>query len=314
MIASSNTYQKRKPFSLSFLINNDRLLPISSTNAMTVLFKIYVAIISLLLTSFFSACSKDSASANDIPEIEGYELVWNDEFNKNGLPDSENWGYDVGGGGWGNNERQEYMAKDLKTARVDDGSLIITAFLINGTSGKSYRSARLVTRGKHAWKYGRIEMRAKLPAGRGIWPAFWMLPEEWNYGNGSWPDNGEIDIMEYVGYDPDVIHGTVHTNKRNHLLGTQAGASMQVGGVENEFHVYALEWDAEMISIYVDGYKYFEYPNEGQGWEYWPFDKEFHIILNTAIGGNWGGAQGVDDTIFPQEFVIDYVRVYQETE
>lgn len=274
----------------------------------------YIIIINLLLSVFISGCTKDSSVANSIPEIDGYELIWNDEFNNDGLPDSENWGYDVGDHGWGNNELQEYTAEDPKTARVEDGKLIITAFLINESSSKTYRSARLVTRGKHAWKYGRIEMRAKLPGGTGVWPAFWMLPEEWTYGNGSWPDNGEIDIMEYVGYDPNVIHGTVHTDERNHMQGTQAGASVNVSGVENEFNVYTLEWDSEMISIYIDDYKYFEYPNEGRGWEYWPFDKEFHIILNTAIGGNWGGAQGVDDSIFPQEFVIDYVRVYKEEE
>lgn len=273
--------------------------------------KIYFFIFIISL-GFVSACNNESTSTSSIPDIDGYELVWNDEFNKDGLPDSENWGYDEGGHGWGNNELQVYTAEDLKTARVEDGNLIITAFLINNSSNIDYRSARLVTRGKHAWKYGRIEMKAKLPGGRGTWPAFWMLPEEWNYGNGSWPDNGEIDIMEYVGYDPNVIHGTVHTGKRNHTEGTQAGSSIQLGGVENEFHVYALEWDADMISIYVDGHKYFEYPNEGRGWEYWPFDKEFHLILNIAIGGNWGGAQGVDNSIFPQEFVVDYVRVYQE--
>jgi beta-glucanase (GH16 family) len=274
--------------------------------------KIYPLVVIFLLLNIFSGCNEDASVTNSIPEIDGYELVWNDEFNNDGLPDPQNWGYDIGGHGWGNNELQNYTAKDMKTARVEDGNLIITAYLINESNNKSYRSARLVTRGKHAWKYGRIEMRAKLPGGRGTWPAFWMLPEEWNYGNGSWPDNGEIDIMEYVGYQPNVVHGTVHTDKRNHLQGTQAGASVQVGGVENEFNVYALEWDAEMISIYVNDYKYFEYRNDGRGWEYWPFDKEFHLILNIAIGGNWGGVEGVDDTIFPQDFVIDYVRVYQE--
>lgn len=271
-----------------------------------------------LITSLFTffallttGCSDDSTSSN-IPQYEGYELVWNDEFNKNGLPDPANWSYDTGDHGWGNNELQNYTSRDQQTAKVEDGNLIITAFLIETPSRKEYRSARLVTRGKQAWKYGRIEMRAKLPGGTGTWPAFWMLPEEWNYGNGSWPANGEIDIMEYVGYNPGEVHASVHTEARNHMRGNNATATIMVDDAETGFHTYAIEWTADKISAYVDGNKYFEYVNNGEGYEYWPFDKEFHIILNTAVGGFWGGAQGVDDSIFPQEFIIDYVRVYQQ--
>jgi len=274
------------------------------------LVKLLITLISTCLL-FTIGCSDNSSSSNKA-EYEGYELVWSDEFNDDGLPNTDDWGYDTGDHGWGNNELQNYTARDKKTARIEDGNLIITAFLIETSSKKEYRSARLVTRGKQAWKFGRIDMRAKLPGGTGTWPAFWMLPEEWNYGNSSWPANGEIDIMEYVGYAPGDVHAAVHTEARNHMRGNNASADIRVHDAEEEFHVYSIEWTEDIISAYVDGKKYFEYENNGQGYEYWPFDKEFHIILNTAIGGFWGGAQGVDDSIFPQEFVIDYVRVYQE--
>lgn len=246
-----------------------------------------------------------------MPEIEGYTLVWNDEFSNDGLPDSDKWDYDTGDHGWGNNELQDYTASDTETARIEDGNLVITASLIETPSRKIYRSARLVTRGKQAWKYGRFEIRAKLPGGTGTWAAFWMLPDEWNYGNGGWPDNGEIDILEYVGYNPNTVFGTVHTSARNHVQNTEVGEEAIVPEAEEEFHVYALEWNEDSLSVFVDDRKYFTYHNEGKGWEYWPFDKKFHIILNLAIGGNWGGREGVDDSIFPVEYVIDYVRVYQ---
>lgn len=281
-----------------------------NTNLLKVLTRLTVTVFATSL--FLSLGCSENSSSSDITEYEGYELVWNDEFNEDGLPNPDYWDYDTGDDGWGNNELQDYTARDKQTARTEDGNLIITAFLIETASQKEYRSARLVTRGKHAWKYGRIEMRAKLPGGTGTWPAFWMLPEVWNYGNGSWPANGEIDIMEYVGYNPGVVHASVHTEARNHMRGNNASSDIMVADAEKEFHTYAIEWTEDKISAYINSYKYFEYTNNGEGYPYWPFDKEFHIILNTAIGGTWGGAQGVDDSIFPQEFVIDYVRVYQQ--
>ena len=236
-----------------------------------------------------------------------YTLVWNDEFNYTGLPDSSKWGYDVGGTGWGNNELQYYTSGRLENARAGDGHLTIEARKeIWGTS--QYTSARLVTRNKADWTYGRFEIRAKLPFGRGTWPALWMLPTDWAYGG--WPYSGEIDIMEHVGYEMNRIHSTVHTLSFNGGNGTQVGNSILAESVNTTFHEYALEWRPNRIDGYVDGQIYFTYSNEGTGFSGWPFDKRFHLIMNIAIGGNWGGVQGVDNTIFPQQMVIDYVRAY----
>lgn len=265
----------------------------------------------LVLAVSLLSCSGDSPGTPVIDVPDGWKLVWNDEFDRDGLPDPAKWGYDTGDHGWGNNERQDYTAEDLETARVEDGKLHIRAFLIDRPNAKTYRSARLVTRGRASWKYVRVEARAKLPGGTGTWPAIWMLPEERPYGNGGWPDNGEIDIMEYVGFSPGVIHGTVHTHARNHIRGTQAGDSITLASPETQFHIYAIEWFEDRIDFFVDDELYFTYANNGQGWQYWPFDQPFHLIMNIAVGGNWGGQRGVDDSIFPVELVVDYVRVFE---
>lgn len=235
-------------------------------------------------------------------------LVWNDEFNYTGLPATDKWGYDVGGGGWGNNELQFYTNARTENARVENGKLIIEARK-EQYEGSEYTSARLVTRQKGDWLYGRVEAYAKLPSGTGTWPAIWMLPTNWVYG--SWPKSGEIDIMEYVGYDPGVVHGSIHTEAYNHVLGTQKTATISVPDAETAFHLYALEWTPEKIDIYVDNNKYFTFDNEHKDYKTWPFDQVFHLILNIAVGGNWGGAQGVDPNIWPQKMYVDYVRVYQ---
>ncbi|MEO9967267.1 MAG: family 16 glycosylhydrolase [Reichenbachiella sp.] len=243
---------------------------------------------------------------------DGYELVWSDEFNYTGLPDSEKWSYDVGDGcpnvcGWGNNELEYYTEDRLENARVEDGNLIITA-IKESVGGKGYTSARLVTRDKGDWTYGRIEIRADLPTGKGTWPAIWMLPTDWSYGG--WPDSGEIDIMEHVGFEADMIYGTVHTKAYNHTLGTQRGGEVVISDCEDNFHTYIIEWSRDKIDWYVDDEKYFTFSKEA-GSEKWPFDQRFHLLINIAIGGNWGGIQGVAKDIFPQEMKVDYVRVYQ---
>lgn len=235
-------------------------------------------------------------------------LVWQDEFNYTGLPDSDKWGYDVGGDGWGNNELQFYTEADTNNARVENGKLIIEAHK-ESFSGNEYTSARLITKNKGDWKYGRFEIKAKVPAGTGTWPAVWMLPTDWEYGG--WPSSGEIDIMEYVGYDPNVIHQTVHTQAYNHLNGTEQSQATNLATAEEEFHVYAIEWSQDKIDFFVDDELRFTFENEGT-WQKWPFDKRFHLLLNVAIGGNWGGIQGVDDSIFPVQMEVDYVRVYQQ--
>ncbi len=250
----------------------------------------------------------------DIVAPEGYALVWHDEFDaptadgRSAKPDAERWWYETGASGWGNNELQHYVAGYVGStaiAEVSDGTLKITAREIGG---KVY-SIRMNSR--EAWTYGWFEARLKLPAGRGGWPAFWMMPKNFR----AWPDDGEIDIMEEVGYDPDNIHFSVHTRTLNHIMGTQPTAVRRVDGAEGEFHTYAAEWTPEAICGYVDGVKYFEFRNDGTGnRDTWPFDAPFYLKLNLAWGGNWGGAQGIDPAALPLVYEVDYVRVFQKKE
>ncbi len=211
------------------------------------------------------------------------DLIWADEFEADGAPDAQKWDYDLGGGGWGNNELQTYTNKRTNSW-VKDGCLYLKALKTDG----NWTSARLVTRGKGDWLYGRIEVRAKLPMGKGTWPAIWMLPTDWKYGG--WPASGEIDIMEHVGYDLGVVHGTIHTEAYNHSIGTQKGASIDVEDAMANFHVYAIEWDEDLIRWYVDDVLYFSFNNEHRTNKEWPFDHRFHLLLNITVGGNWGGA------------------------
>lgn len=267
------------------------------------------------LGNFQSCGNPDSGSSVEVTEKAPVELqlVWADEFDEPGLPDTAKWSYDVGDGcpdicGWGNNELQYYTERRPENARVEDGHLIIEARRENYET-REYTSARLVTREKGDWLYGRIEVRAELPSGLGTWPAIWMLPTDWAYGG--WPKSGEIDIMEHVGYEPDSIYGTVHTEAYNHTLGTQRGGQLFVPDCEQAFHVYAIDWTPDQIDWYVDDQLYHSFPNEGSGYEVWPFDQPFHLIMNIAVGGNWGGNRGVAEDIWPQRMTVDYVRVYQ---
>lgn len=270
----------------------------------------------LLLTSYFIsrfslACILYpfclSIAIHGLNGADHLSLVWSDEFEYTGLPDSSKWGYDVGGHGWGNRESQYYTQNREQNARVENGVLVIEARR-EAFGGRNYTSARVISKNKGDWKYGRFEIRAKLPRGRGTWPAIWMLPTDWVYGG--WPNSGEIDIMEHVGYDMHHIHGSIHTGRFNHLLGTQISSSLQSGNVDTEFHVYAMEWRPDRIDIFLDGQRYFTVSDDGSGSEAWPFDQRFHLLMNIAVGGSWGGVQGVDNSIFPQRMEIDYVRVY----
>lgn len=236
-----------------------------------------------------------------------YRLVWSDEFDYSGLPATDKWGYDIGGSGWGNGELQYYTSR-AENATVESGNLVITAIL-ESYEGNEYTSARLVSRNKGDWTYGRVEVRAKLPEGTGTWPAIWMLPTDWVYG--SWPNSGEIDIMEHVGYDMGRVHQTIHTEAYNHTLGTQQGDNIVLADVNTAFHIYAINWTAERINFYIDDQLVFAFANEHTGSAAWPFDKRFHLLLNIAVGGAWGGTEGVDNEIFPQTMEIDYVRVYE---
>ena len=270
----------------------------------------------LLCTCSLWGCAKDNKSEpTGVKPGTGtgtgdYELVWSDEFNYTGLPDSKKWSYDTDGNasGWGNNEAQFYTSARLKNAEVKDGILHINA-IKEDFEGKKYTSARLVTRTKGDWLYGKVEVRAKLPDGRGIWPAIWMLPTDWNYGG--WPASGEIDIMENVGYDPFVIVASAHTQAYNHVQGTQKSGTINIPDCYTEFHNYILEWEANEYRVYVDSKLFFTFRNEKTGFQAWPFDKRFHLLLNVAVGGNWGGVKGIDDSIFPRTMLVDYVRVYQ---
>ena len=252
-----------------------------------------------------------------IPSKEKLQLVWADEFDQDGLPNLNNWSYDIGtacnqpaGCGWGNNELQYYTQNRPENAKVRDGKLIITAIKESYKEDRSYTSARLVSKNKGDWKYGKIEIRAKLPAGKGTWPAIWMLSTDWSYGG--WPESGEIDIMEHVGYEPDSIYGTIHTKAYNHLNGTQKGGVLYTPKSEQQFQTYILDWKEDQMDWYIDGEKYFTFKNDNTDSTAWPFDQKFHMILNLAVGGNWGGRHGIDESIWPQQMEVDYVRIYQD--
>jgi beta-glucanase (GH16 family) len=278
-------------------------------------------VLGLLLPLLLAACGHNQPSStappsSTVPPAPGqWERVWADEFEYTGLPDSTRWSYDVGGQGWGNRELQFYTRARPENARVENGHLIIEARR-EMWEGNEYTSARLVTKGKGDWTYGRFEARARLPSGRGTWPAIWMLPTERRYGERYWPDNGEIDIMEHVGFDPDVVHAAVHTRAYHHSIGTQRSARIEVPTARSGFNVYAVEWTPEEIRGYVNDEHYFTFANErlsdpDADYRQWPFDTPFHLILNIAVGGNWGGAQGVDPAIWPQRMEVDWVRVYR---
>ena len=235
------------------------------------------------------------------------KLVWSDEFNYSGLPDSTKWSYDVGCHGWGNNELQCYTEKRSENARVENGKLIIEARKENYDK-KEYTSARLISKSKGDWKYGRMEIKAKIPKGVGTWPAIWMLASTTPL---RWPDDGEIDIMEHVGFDQGKIHASIHCKKYNHIIGTQKTAVAEIPDCSDSFHIYSLDWTPDTIKILADNKVYFKFANEHTDSKAWPFDKPFHLLLNIAIGGNWGGQKGIDDSIFPVRMEVDYVRIYK---
>lgn len=262
---------------------------------------------------------------NKSPTSKGYELVWSDEFNYTGKPDSTKWVNDYG---FLANQEKQYYTDSIKNVRVEKGHLIIEAHkekiankdfknpAIKGWAkykaeidSAQYTSARIKTEGLAAWQYGRIEVSAKLPKGRGMWPAIWMLSE--NRKEIGWPESGEIDIMEHVGYDNDTIHGTIHTKVYNGMKGTQKSKTIFIDKPNDKFHVFALEWTPEKMDFILDGVVYNHIVNEHKTAAEWPFDQKFYLILNVAVGGMWGGRQGIDNSIFPQQMVVDYVRVYK---
>jgi beta-glucanase (GH16 family) len=239
--------------------------------------------------------------------------IWGDEFEVDGAPDPTRWSYAVGGHGWGNKELQFYTDNRRENAVVEDGVLRIIARREN-YEGNEYTSARVISRGKGDFQYGRFVVRARLPDGVGTWPAFWLMPSDWDFSDGGWPDIGEIDVIEHVGYDPGVIHASAHSRDYQWQKGTQKTGVVTVPTVTTEFHEYVLEWTPDLIEVSIDGNPFFTYENEGLGPTKWPYDKPFYLIFNIAVGGEWGSVKGIDADAFPQVFEIDYVRVYQRAE
>ncbi len=266
--------------------------------------------------------TQESESSEQEETEKTYQLVWQDEFDATGKPDATKWDYEYG---LIRNQESQYYTDSLKNARIEGGHLIleahkeqITNTAFTSAEAKSekeyqefakYTSASITTKDIAEWTYGKIEVSAKLPKGKGMWPAIWMLGENWK--EVGWPKCGEIDIMEHVGYEKDTIYGTVHTEAYNHTKGTEKGGSTFITDPYSEFHTYSVEWTPKKIDFLLDGEVYQQFENENKTENEWPFDQPFHLKLNIAVGGTWGGQQGIDDSIFPQRMLVDYVRVYQ---
>ena len=260
------------------------------------------------------------------PEPENWRLVWSDEFDKDGPPDPERWNIEEWPARVVNDEDQAYTSR-RENVRIENGQLVIEAHKEDFGAAR-YTSARMQSQGKGDFLYGRFEVRAKLPQGMGTWPAIWMLPSDpFTYATtcsddpdwqgsadcDAWPNSGEMDIMEHVGYQMGHVHGTVHTKAYYWAVWKQRKGRIILDDVDEAFHDYVLEWSPERIGVYVDDTLYFTYLNEGTGWESWPFDHPFHLILNVAVGGMWGrSGGGIDDGVFPQKMFVDYVRVYEQ--
>ncbi|MEH0156012.1 family 16 glycosylhydrolase [Limibacter armeniacum] len=253
--------------------------------------KFYSLILSLLITGSIHAQNADFP-----------QLIWADEFDVAGAPNPENWTYDLGDNGWGNQELQNYTDKS-ENVKVEGGLLKITAIR---KGENSYTSGRIKTQGLQSFTYGRFEIRAKLPAGRGLWPAIWMLGE--NISTEGWPACGEIDIMEHVGFDPDNVHSATHTPSS--YGNTVNKGSLHLPTAETEFHVYTLEWTEAELKFLVDDQHVYTYSPSVKNASTWPYNLPQFMILNVAVGGAWGGQQGIDDSVFPKQMLVDYVRVY----
>lgn len=269
---------------------------------------VLIAVILFIILGFTYS---DIIKKNEVGNDSDFQLVWSDEFDYEGHPEPTKWAFDTEGNyaGWGNNEAQHYTENDIDNAWVVDGKLHITAIKEN-IEGKEFSSARIIS--KPYWKYGRIEVKARLPKARGTWSAIWAMPGGWSFNDGNWPDVGEIDIMEHVGHDLGTVHASAHSKDYQWQKNTQKTGTIYLPDVSEEFHSYIFEWNEEVMRTYVDDSVYFEYRNEGLGDTKWPYNKPFYLILNVAVGGAWGSVQGIDIDAFPQTMEIDYVRVYQK--
>jgi len=282
------------------------------------------------LTSVISSLLLFSCSSNKkaVTLLKEYKLVWADEFDNAGRPDPTKWNFEIGF--FRNNEKQ-YYTDSPKNVRVENGSLVLEGHkekiankdykskkfknkswlqYIPKIDSAQYTSASISTKGLAAWTYGKIEVKAKLPRGIGQWPAIWMLGE--NQKEVGWPECGEIDIMEHVGHQKDSIFGTIHTKAYNHMIGTQKEKKIYIDKPYDSFHIFSIEWTPEKMDFLLDGIVYNHIINEHKTMYEWPFDQRFYLKLNIAIGGDFGGKKGIDDSVFPQQMLIDYVRVYQK--
>jgi len=240
-------------------------------------------------------------------EKKNWDLVWSEEFEYSGSPAEESWGYEIG---YIRNKELQYYTNHSQNVKVEDGVCVITARL---EGEDSITSASINTLGKHDFLYGRIEVRAKIPSALGTWPAIWMLGT--NRSELGWPACGEIDIMEHVGFDPDWIHANIHTETYNHTIGTNKGMQIEVKDPWSDFHIYAVEWFEDHMDFFMDDSLYFSFENDGAGNnDTWPFDKTHYLLINLAYGGGWGGQEGVETSLLPVEYKIDYVRYYQEVQ
>ena len=266
-----------------------------------------VRVVAALLLAFGSSRALANSPAPGVPA--GYALVWSDEFEVDGLPDSKKWDYDTQRNkeGWHNNELQYYAGPRAENAVVKGGRLIITArkeSLSNAPDwgGQRYTATRLLTRGKADWTYGFFDVRAKMPCGKGTWPAIWTLGS-----GGRWPEDGELDILEHRGHFPKQVSSAVHVAAGH--AGQSIHGAARVADACSAFHNYQMHWTPAGVSFGVNGFVHMHYPNLKLGHAAWPFDAPQFLLLNIAIGGDLGGA--VDDRIFPRRMEVDYVRVYQ---
>jgi beta-glucanase (GH16 family) len=265
--------------------------------------------LNMMLRSLFvlALAGVQAASCGSPAPPEKLKLVWAEEFDADGLPNPAVWGYEAGM--IRNQEAQYYTAGRPENARIEGGCLVIEARK-EDFAGAKYTSASVNTLAKREFFRGRVEVRAKIPTGVGSWPAIWMMGTD--IPRVGWPECGEIDIMENVGYEPDTIYATVHTPGSVNRPGlVTRGGHIDTPDPFADFHVYAVEWRADRLDFYLDGRKYFTYTKDSRYPDYWRFDKPFYLLLNLAVGGNWGGTHGIDDAIFPLKYYIDYVRYYQ---
>jgi len=266
----------------------------------------------IILLAIFTSCASDTKKKDETKAVSAdeWQLLWADEFDEDSI-NPENWNFVLWDAGRVNNEWQKYV-KNSSNYKIEDGKLYITATKTGENNKGGYTSTRLNSEGKQEFMYGRIEFRAKMPDshGRGTWPALWMLGS--NHDETGWPKCGEIDVMEYVGYQPDTTHNNIHTQYQYGV--TDSHATIPLPNAEEEFHNYGIIWTKDTISFYLNTPDNVTniYAPEVKTADNWPFDQPFYLIMNFAVGGTWGGQNGVDETIFPQSMIVDHVRVYKK--